>query len=662
MKLNGLLSVRYVTLEDDIVRQELLTKQFQQYNITPIPIKSKRFAESNDIITGKYANSLTDPVKGCTVSHLKSFKDWYYNTTEDYGFFCEDDLSLETVEHWNFTWREFINNLPSDWEAVQLLAIREDFNQIHLRERLWNDWAITAYILKRDYVKKIIQHCCIGETYNLEVKDSEVMPIGESLFFTNFGKVYTCPLFVENTKINSTNLNDTELENGQKPNHHFASEYISNWWKENKADIKTIMNISNDPLVAYALDTENPIRNFELARWYHSQKQTASAISYYLRAADRTNDSLLAYECLLHMASCFHDQKNRSYTVKGLYQHAINLLPNRPEAYFLLARHEEWNKMYSDSYTTATLGLNNCNFDLEPLSTDVKYPGKYGLIFEKAVCSYWWGKSQECRELFKELKNYDLDEEHQNSIRNNYQLLGLKEENIFDNFDWGTLTEMDIITIEREIGNEKVYDYWRSVKENDIVVDVGSSVGPFVCSSLEKKAKKIYCIEPSLSLLQVLAKNTSKYIINRVENPLVLINKAIVDGNENNVKVFGDEKHFEGIRFKELIDTYHIDKINFLKIDCESGEYNIFIEENMNFLLNNVEFIAMEVHLNYEGCREKFKNFRDNYLSQFKNYKVMSCTRQNIEWGKSIDLKENIMSNEFIDQYNCEFMIYIWNQ
>ena len=425
MKLKGLPSVRYVTLEDDTTRQELLTKQFQQYNITPIPIKSKRFAESNDIITGKYANSLTDPVKGCTVSHLKAFKDWYYNTDESYGFFCEDDLSLETVEYWNFTWEEFVTHLPSNWEAVQLLTIRGEFNQIRLRERLWDDWAITAYILKRDYVKQIIQQCCIGETYNLEVKNSEIMPIGESLFFTNFGKVYTCPLFVENTKIDSTNLNDTELENGQKPNHHFASQRISNWWKENQADVKTIMNIPIDPLVAYAFDTENPIRNFELARWYHERKQTASAISYYLRAADRDNNSLLAYECLLHMASCFHDQKNRNYTIKGLYQHAINLLPNRPEAYFLLARHEEWNKMYSDSYTTATLGLNNCDFDLEPLSTNVDYPGKYGLIFEKAVCSYWWGKSQECRDLFQDLKNnYELDNIHYDLVAMNLQNLG----------------------------------------------------------------------------------------------------------------------------------------------------------------------------------------------------------------------------------------------
>jgi hypothetical protein len=70
----------------------------------------------------------------------------------------------------------------------------------------------------------------------------------------------------------------------------------------------------------------------------------------------------------------------------------------------------------------------------------------------------------------------------------------------------------------------------------------------------------------------------------------------------------------------------------------------------------------MEVHLNYPGCREKFKNFRNKFLTQFDNFKVMSCTRQNISWGNSIDIKDRIFDDKFIDDYTCEFMIYISNK
>jgi GR25 family glycosyltransferase involved in LPS biosynthesis len=598
MKLKGLSSVRYVTLEDDTARQELLTKQFQQYNITPIPIKSKRFSESDDILTGKFVNSLTDPVKGCTVSHLKAFKDWYYNTNEPYGFFCEDDLSLETVEHWNFTWEEFVNHLPNDWDAVQLLAIRGDFNQVRLRERLWDDWAITAYILKREYVKQIIQHCCIEETYNLEVKDSEVMPIGESLFFTNFGKVYTCPLFVENTKIDSTNLNDTELENGQKPNHHFASEYISNWWKENQADIQTIMNISTDPLIAYALDTENPIRNFELAQWYHERKQTASAITYYLRAADRTDNSLLSYECLLHMASCFHNQGNRNYTVKGLYQHAINLLPKRPEAYFLLARHEEWNRMYSDCYTTASLGLNFCDFDLEPISTITDYPGKYGLIFEKAVSSYWWGKSQECRDLFQDLKNnYELDETHYNSVASNLQNLGCwvptsikYEKSRYKEFKYKF---PGLENIEKSNGQALQDMFILSVlngKRNGTYLEIGAQEPIFQNNSaiLEKDFEwKGVSVE--------ILENLCKMFEEQRSNPILCRDATTID-------------------YEKLLDEHYSTKeIDYLQLDCEPSKTTFEILTAIPFDKYKFAVITYE-HDHYVDMTGTYRTKSRNYL------------------------------------------------
>lgn len=155
----------------------------------------------------------------------------------------------------------------------------------------------------------------------------------------------------------------------------------------------------NDALYAYANDTENPELNFNLALEYQKIGQTASAISFFLRAADRTNNLDLAYECFLHMASCFNTQNNRVYTVKGMYQHAISLLPKRPEAYFLYARYLEWITQYAESYTICNIGLSTADFSLSPLS-NVDYPGQYGLIFEKAVSAYWWGKGMESRKLF----------------------------------------------------------------------------------------------------------------------------------------------------------------------------------------------------------------------------------------------------------------------
>jgi len=182
-----------------------------------------------------------------------------------------------------------------------------------------------------------------------------------------------------------------------------------------------------DFLNNYVIDSENAECNYNLAREYHSLGQTAAAISFYLRCAERTEDKNLEYECLLHMYFCFKEQKNRDYTEKGLLERAITILPKRPEAYYLLSRYYEWKKQYSESYTNAEIGLNICDFDCEPLKADVQYNGKHLLIFEKAVSSWWIGKNKECRQLLHDLiDDYweDLDDTHKNCVEDNLCRLG----------------------------------------------------------------------------------------------------------------------------------------------------------------------------------------------------------------------------------------------
>ena len=423
-------------------------------------------------------------------------------------------------------------------------------------------------------------------------------------------------------------------------------------------------------LKSYALDTENPEHNFNLGLWYEKEGHNSAALSYFLRCAERTEDNNLSYEALIHGSNCYDRQGTRDLTAKGILQQALMVLPNRPEAYFLLSRFSERRQYWQDCYIYANNGLAYADFDLEPLKTDVEYPGKYGLLFEKAISSWWWGKSEESRSIFQQLlDDKNLNEHDHKVIRDHLRDIGVKiEESIppkefcFDkDFDWSSLTYEDIITIDREVVHEKVYRYWNDVKEGDVVLDIGASVGAYVISILDQKPKKVYCVEPSAKLLETLIKNCSPKVTKYFDNPLVYINRAIVDNEGDKINIFGGDVEFTGITFKKLIEDYKIDHVDYLKIDCEGGEYSIFKEENMNFLKNHVGFIAMEVHLNYEGGREKFKNFRDNYLVQFENYQIMSCTRQNISWGYSIDIKDRIFDNDFINEYTCEFMIYIKN-
>lgn len=175
-------------------------------------------------------------------------------------------------------------------------------------------------------------------------------------------------------------------------------------------------------LYEYLEDVENPELNYKLAIEYKNIGQTAAAISFFLRCADRSGDNLdLAYECLLHIGICFDLQKNRGEHAKQSYKHAISICPRRPEAYYLLCNYCNWYNQQSDAYFLSKLALNICNFDLPKLQSDVKYRGKWNLIYEKTISSWWWGKLKEHEEGLLILRDEyldDLDDYHKDKVLN----------------------------------------------------------------------------------------------------------------------------------------------------------------------------------------------------------------------------------------------------
>lgn len=171
------------------------------------------------------------------------------------------------------------------------------------------------------------------------------------------------------------------------------------------------------PLIEkFALDPNNPEKNFEIALEYDEMGQTASAVSFYIRTAERTDDDLLKYECLIRAAMCFEKQGTRKFSVKGLLQHAIAVQPKRPEGYYLLSLFYE-NEVNSDgrwfdSYLTASIGLEVSDFgNMKSLRTELNYPGKYSLLFQKAHTAWWCGLCEDSKNMFLDLyANYDIDQ------------------------------------------------------------------------------------------------------------------------------------------------------------------------------------------------------------------------------------------------------------
>lgn len=217
------------------------------------------------------------------------------------------------------------------------------------------------------------------------------------------------------------------------------------------------------------------------------------------------------------------------------------------------------------------------------------------------------------------------------------------------NFDWGPM-KGNILEelIAQEIFVNKIYNKLYEVNEGDVVVDIGASTGAFSYSILDKKPSQIFTFEPSKIEFPVLVKNLKGH-------PVCHINKAIWDGDgmTNGIDTYFWNGYIETIKFKTFCELYGIEKIDFLKTDCEGGEYHIFNEENMEFLVNNVGIIVGEWHLETPERKESFKKFRDNCLPLFKHFDVYSLDGIDIKWD---------LYNEHFIQYYKQIMIHIDNR
>lgn len=151
-----------------------------------------------------------------------------------------------------------------------------------------------------------------------------------------------------------------------------------------------------EKLKQYALDPENPILNFELGLCYYSERHLASALNFFLRAAELTKDDELAYKCLIYCSNCLYNQGNRLHSTTGFILQAMALIPSRPEAWFLYLRILENKGEWQECYTFACNSLETCNFESAPFDLS-EYPGKHAILFIKSKTAFKLGRGQESR-------------------------------------------------------------------------------------------------------------------------------------------------------------------------------------------------------------------------------------------------------------------------
>ena len=200
----------------------------------------------------------------------------------------------------------------------------------------------------------------------------------------------------------------------------------------------------------------------------------------------------------------------------------------------------------------------------------------------------------------------------------------------------------------------KDYDWWYEVLPDDVVVDIGASVGMFSAKALDAGAKKVYMIEPSKKLLKTAVKNVSDYIIGNNELPRVVpINAAVGRTDIDLSNVYGNNE----VKLMSLLEfcvDFDVEQIDFLKINAAGAEYNILHRDMFDFLVTKVRHIAVRCHLDAQyGSIDKFREWRDTVLNP-----MIALGRVYVQNDTYI---EKIQSDQFAELMPKSFMLYIRN-
>ena len=130
--------------------------------------------------------------------------------------------------------------------------------------------------------------------------------------------------------------------------------------------------------------------------------------------------------------------------------------------------------------------------------------------------------------------------------------------------------------------NQVFSDYrFNDIRKDDIVLDIGANVGAF-SMFMSRMVKHVYAIEPITT--NILRENIK---INNIKN-IIVLETAL--GDANKVSWMDKTKEIQTKTLSELINLCG-GKVDFLKCDCEGGEWCIKPHE-----LKGIRRIESEVH------------------------------------------------------------------
>lgn len=249
-KLQNFPPVYYITLQDSTARQQQLEAQLQNLAVSFTKIiafdgRQHDFTKDKYVI-GKLVKHIDSGHLATVISHLKAIEQWYYTSNSPVAIFLEDDMNLGLCKYWQFTWSELFARLDKyHWNVVQLSLLRGQDAEVRLseedmcfRRRSFYNWSVGAYMLTRNYAKRLLDTYVSGKEYALTVERwHDYFPYVENIIYIAARPhEFTIPLFTENINFTSTfypQFINTKRKLGQIE----SSQFVEQWWQTSGKDI-----------------------------------------------------------------------------------------------------------------------------------------------------------------------------------------------------------------------------------------------------------------------------------------------------------------------------------------------------------------------------------------------------------------------------------------
>jgi len=195
--------------------------------------------------------------------------------------------------------------------------------------------------------------------------------------------------------------------------------------------------------------------------------------------------------------------------------------------------------------------------------------------------------------------------------------------------------------IQKEMEGD-IYKAKKYLKNNSVVIDVGANIGYFSLFVLRHfENLKVVAIEPHPRNFKVMKENLRDYTLD--------MHQVALDGDSGKILLFdfGEESsachsiynlgrldakpiEVKSITLEELMRRSNISNIEFLKLDCQGAEYNIFSTLNRS-IQRKINYIAMEVHSSIANQHETIGKIPKALRKKVKLFKKLSLTHKIIE-------------------------------